>query len=91
MEVVIDTNFLLILGVVSGCAILDLAMLKWIMYIKSLNLDIHHISRKDNIMADMLLRAQFEEEDGVLSEDEELAWTSSSQLKCRGTNKAVQP
>jgi hypothetical protein len=53
-EVVIETDCLPILGMVSGCATPDLAMLRWIAYIKSLNPEIRHISGKDNAMADML-------------------------------------
>ena len=47
-------------------------MLRWIAYIKSLNLEIRHISGKDNTMADMLSRARFDDEDGMVSEDEEV-------------------
>ena len=57
---------------VSGCATLDLAMLRWIAYIKSLNPEVWHISRKDNAMAYMLSRARFDDEDGMVSEDEEV-------------------
>ena len=58
---------------VSGCATPDLAMLRWIAYIKSLNPEIRHISGKDNAMADMLSRARFEDEDGMVSENEEVS------------------
>ena len=68
---IIETDFLSILGMVSGCTTTDLAMLKWILYIKSLNPEIRHISRKDNTMADMLSRARFENEDNMVSEDED--------------------
>ena len=51
-----------ILGMVSRCATPDLAMLRWIA----------HISGKDNAMANMLSRAQFDEEDDMVSEDEEV-------------------
>ena len=47
-------------------------MLRWIAYIKSLNPEIRHISGKDNAMADMLSRARFENEGGMVSEDEEV-------------------
>ena len=47
-EVIIETNCLPILGMVSGCATPDLALLRWIAYIKSLNPEIRHISGKDN-------------------------------------------
>ena len=50
----------------------DLAMLRWIAYIKSLNPEIRHISGKDNAMIDMLSRAWFDDEDAMDSEDEEV-------------------
>jgi hypothetical protein len=62
-EVVIEKDYLPILGMVSGCATPDLAMLRWIAYIKSLNPEIRNISRKDNAMANMLSRARY---DGLL-------------------------
>ena len=71
-EVIIETDCLPILGMVSGCATPDLEMLRWIAYIKSLDPEIRHISGKDNAMADMLSRARFEDEGGMVSEDEEV-------------------
>ena len=47
-------------------------MLRWIAYIKSLDPEIRHISGKDNAMADMLSRARFDDEGGMVSEDEEV-------------------
>ena len=57
---------------VSECATPDLAMLRWIAYIKSLNPEIRHIYGKDNAMADMLSRARFDDEGGMVSKDEEV-------------------
>jgi hypothetical protein len=57
---------------VSGCATPDLAMLRWIVYVKSLNPEIRHIAGKDNAMADMLSRARFDDESGMVSEDEDV-------------------
>ena len=71
-EVIIETDCLPILGMVSRCATPALAMLRWIAYMKSLNPEIRHISGKDNAMADMLSRARFENEDGMVLEDEEV-------------------
>ena len=71
-EVIIETDCLPILGMISGCATPDLAMLRWIAYIKSLDPEIRHISGKDNTMADMLSRARFDDEGGMVSEDEEV-------------------
>ena len=73
-EVVIETDCLPILGMISGCATPDLAMLRWIAYIKSLNPEIRHIAGKNNAMADMLSRARFKDEfSDMVSEDENVA------------------
>ena len=53
-EVVIETYCLPILGMISGCSSPDITMLRWIVYIKSFNLEIQHVSWKINAMADML-------------------------------------
>ena len=53
-EVIIETDCLPILGMISGCATPDIAMLRWIAYIKSLNPEIHHVAGKHNVIADML-------------------------------------
>ena len=55
-EVIIETD----------CATPDLAMLRWIAYIKSLNPEIHHIGGKENAMADMLARARFKNESDMV-------------------------
>ena len=62
VEVVIEMDCLPVLRMMQCCTITDVAMLRWIAYIKSLNLDIAHISGKDNAMVDMLSRAQFRDE-----------------------------
>ena len=51
----------------------DLAMLRWIAYIKSLNPEIYHIGGKENAMVDMLSRARFKNESDMVSEDEDVA------------------
>ena len=53
-EVIIEMDCVPILGMISGCETPDLAMLRWIAYIKFLNPEICHIARKNNAMADML-------------------------------------
>ena len=69
---VIEEDYLSILGLVSECVTPDLVMLKWITVIKSMNSEIRHISRKENAMADILSRARFEEEDNMVSKDEDV-------------------
>ena len=71
-EVIIEMDYLLILGTVSRCAMSDLTMLRWIAYIKSPSPETRHISGKNNAMADMLLRAWFNDEGDMVSEDEEV-------------------
>ena len=60
----------------------DIAMLRWIDFIKSLNPEFHHIAGRDNPMADMLSRARYEdEEEMVMVEDDVgLKFYSSSHL-----------
>ena len=55
-KVIIEMNRQPILGMVSKCTTPNLAMLKWIAYIKSLNLKIQHITGKDNAITNMLSR-----------------------------------
>ena len=58
-EVVIETDCLPVLGMLRCCTIPDVAMLRWVAYIKSLNPEVCHIAGKDNAVADMLSRARF--------------------------------
>ena len=71
-EVVIETDCLPILGMVLGCATPDLAMLRWIAYIKSMNPEICHISGKNNAMANMLSREIFEGKRNMVFENEDV-------------------
>ena len=71
-EVVIETDCLPILGMVSSCSSPDITMLRWIAYIKSFNPELRHISGKNNAMADMLSRARFVDKLDMMDEDEEI-------------------
>jgi hypothetical protein len=61
-EVVIENDCLPILGMMRCCSVADVAMLRWIAYVKSLNLEIEHISGKANAVADMLSRARYNDD-----------------------------
>jgi hypothetical protein len=50
----------------------DVAMLRWIAYIKSLNPEVRHISGKDNAVANMLSNARFRD-DITESDNEEVS------------------
>ena len=71
-EVVIETDCLPILGMISGCSTPDIAMLRWIEYIKSINPEIRHVLGKHNSVADMLSRARYEGENEMQSDDEDV-------------------
>ena len=70
-EVIIETDCLPILGMISGCATPDIAMLRWIAYIKSLNPEIRHVAGKHNVVADMLSRARYGNEEESRSDEED--------------------
>jgi hypothetical protein len=74
-EVVLETDCLPLLGMIANCSSPDIAMLRWIAFIKSLNPVLVHIEGKKNCVADMLSRARyFNEEDMMAQEgDEELS------------------
>ena len=57
---------------ISACATPDIAMLRWIAYIKSLNPEIRYINGKHNVVADMLSRPRYESEDDMRSNEEDV-------------------
>jgi hypothetical protein len=61
--VVLETDCLPLLGMIANCSIPDIAMLRWIAYIKSLNPILVHIIGKKNSVADMLSRARYVHEE----------------------------
>lgn len=58
-NVVLETDCLPLLGMVANCSTPDIAMLRWIAYIRSLNPVLVHITGKKNSVADMLSRARY--------------------------------
>lgn len=71
-SVVVETDCLPLLGMITSCSTPDLAMLRWIAYIKSMNPEFKHIAGKDNAVADMLSRARYEDEVDMVDEDEDV-------------------
>ena len=68
----IETYCLPILGMLRCCSIPDVAMLRWIAFVESLNPEVRHISEKDNAIVDMLSRARFGD-DIAESDNEEIS------------------
>ena len=66
-------------------------MLRWIAYIKSLNPEIRHTAGKDNAMADMLSRARYEDEDGMVSENEEVGADFFKSSRLRTERQSAPP
>jgi hypothetical protein len=58
-NVVLETDCLPLLGMIVNCFIPDIAMLRWIAYIKSLNPILVHIIGKKDFVADKLSRARY--------------------------------
>ena len=75
-DVVVETDCLPLIGMITGCTTPDIAMLRWIAYIKTINPELRHIKGKENPVADMLSRARFVNEDMMQNEDEDCATTS---------------
>ncbi|KAL3696746.1 hypothetical protein R1sor_010822 [Riccia sorocarpa] len=72
--VVLETDCLPLLGMIANCNTPDITMLRWIAYIRSMNPELRHIAGKKNVVADMLSRARYadEEEMFAAAEEEEL-------------------
>ena len=66
--VVVEIDCLPLFGMITSCSTLDIAMLRWIVYSKSLNPEFKHIAGKDNTVANMLSRARYEDESQMIDE-----------------------
>ena len=75
-NVVVETDCLPLIGMVESCTTPDIAMLRWIAYIRTMNPELRHIKGKDNPVADMLSRARFINEKVMQTEDKNWATTS---------------
>ena len=69
-EVVLETDCLPLLGMIANCSSPDIAMLRWIAYIKSMNPVLVHIEGKKNSVADMLSRARYSNEDEMTGRED---------------------
>ena len=72
VEVVVEIDSLPLLGMITSCSTPHIAMLCWIAYIKLLSPEFHHIAGRDNPVADMLSHARFEDEEELLSTEEDV-------------------
>jgi hypothetical protein len=58
-HVILETDCLPLLGMIANCDTPDIAMLRWIAFIRMFNPELKHIAGKDNPVADMLSRARY--------------------------------
>ncbi|KAL3691330.1 hypothetical protein R1sor_004981 [Riccia sorocarpa] len=70
--VVVETDCLPLLGMITNCSTPDMTMLNWVAYIKSLNPEFKHIAGKENAVADMLSRARYDGEEEMVEESEDI-------------------
>ena len=66
-NVVLKTDCLSLLGMISNYNLPNIAMLQWIAYIKSLNPILKHITSKMNPVADMLSKARYFDEEKMMT------------------------
>jgi len=69
-HVIVETDCLPLLGMISNCTTMDVVMLGWIATIKSLNPELKHIKGKDNVIADMLSRSRYYDEEEIEIKDD---------------------
>jgi hypothetical protein len=62
-NVVLETDWLPLFGMIANCSISNIAMLRWIGYIKSLNHVLVYIISKRNSVTDMLSRTRYMREE----------------------------
>lgn len=81
--VIVEIDCLPLLGMITNCNTPDIAMLRWIAYIKSLNPEFRHMAGKDNLVADMLSRARYEQEEDLIEDTEDIGTTFYSRAQQR--------
>ncbi|KAL3688083.1 hypothetical protein R1sor_014392 [Riccia sorocarpa] len=70
-SVLMETECLPQLGMITICSTPYIMMLRWIAYIRSFNPELKHIAKKENVVAKMLSRSQYEKEEEMLQVAEE--------------------
>ncbi|MCO5601145.1 hypothetical protein L7F22_055264 [Adiantum nelumboides] len=83
-SVTVEIDCLPLLGMITSFSTPDIAMLRWIAYIKSLNPEFEHIAGKENAVADMLSRARYENEEEMVTEGDEVGTKLHSSSHAKG-------
>lgn len=61
-SVLLETDCLILLGMIANCTTADIAILRWIAFIRTFNPELKHIKGSDNVVVDMLSRAHYKVE-----------------------------
>ncbi|KAL3686784.1 hypothetical protein R1sor_013093 [Riccia sorocarpa] len=88
-EVVVETDCLPLLGMITKCTTADMTVLNWIAYIKTLNPEFRHIAGKDNPVADMLSRARYDGEEELVDDTDDIGTEFYSIAQVGGETEAV--
>ena len=88
-NVVLETDCLPLLGMISNCNSPDIAMLRWIAYIKLLNVVLKHITGKMNPVADMLSRAKYFDEEKMMAHGKNEDFTDRDYVMAIDTENVV--
>jgi len=83
-SVVVETDCLPLLEMIASCSTPDIAMLRWIAYITSMNPEFKHIAGKNNAAADMLSRARYDDEEAMVDDEEDVGTNFYSTSIARG-------
>ncbi|KAL3702497.1 hypothetical protein R1sor_020519 [Riccia sorocarpa] len=84
--VVLETDCLPLLGMIANCSTPDITMLSWIAFIRSLNPELRHIAGKKNVVADMLSRARYRDEEQMQRAAEEEEEQAEVWCQARGVS-----
>ncbi|KAL3676054.1 hypothetical protein R1sor_026002 [Riccia sorocarpa] len=88
-EVVVETDCLPLLGMITKCTTADMTVLNWIAYIKTLNPEFRHIAGKDNPVADMLSRARYDGEEELVDDTDDIGTEFYSIAQVDGENEVL--
>lgn len=69
---VVEMDCLPLVSMIFSCSTSDVAMLRWIAYIKSMNPKFKHISRKNKALANMLSWARYDNEESIIDDEEDV-------------------
>lgn len=71
-SIVVERDCLLLLGMIANYSTLDIAMLRQIAYIKSMDVKFKSIAEKDNVVANMLSWVRYIDRKDMIEDEEDV-------------------